>query len=731
MLHSMSQRSRRRDVLKLSALAVVALPLPTACYREAFDPGLLSAEASARYFPQSVASGDPRPDSVVLWVRVEDAERPKADVEVGLIFGLDPDFKQVVELSADAENMLTAADADHCLMVRISGLMPATTYYYRFRYKTLDGIAQSRVGRTRTAPAKDADVSPKFAVLSCQDYAGKYFHVARHVSEQELDFVLHLGDYVYETAGNPAFQAPTDDRKVVFSAPEEALELGEGEGSFLAAQSLSNYRDLYKLYRSDPDLQALHERHPIIAIWDDHEFADDSHGDVTTYSDGRLDETSPERRAAADQAWFEYMPVDYNTALAAKLDKQGDFPDNFAIYRSFVFGRHLELILTDLRRFRPDHLVPEDAPPGAVFLTAGEVAENFDSAPTDLVPYVDLDADEFAPYKDALSDNAEALDITVKSLTGNFSAVWINTALASLEDASLPEPIDVEDTSLERGYAYHSLLKSAQFSRIGARYAVAVGPFEALAQKLWQASQGKSEQLMGEAQRKWFLKTVQESNATFKIWGSEVALQSRHIDLSALTAAPPELQTRISISAEDWDGFPNERRALLKELSSAGNVVILSGDLHSFFVGTPYVDGDEDARVVELTTGSATSTTWLDSIEQSLTQGDTIPMDIQLLVTLVPGLLRDTDLRPNPHLAFQELQSNGYSVIEVSEDEVMMTLRTIASKHVATAPQRLKGDLDDLFSSTRFRTRSGTAELEQEQTDGDFLTWSRKDMAFQ
>ncbi len=725
----MSPRSRRRDVLKLSALAAVAVP--TGCYREALDPGLLSSEDSARYFPQSVASGDPRPDSVVLWVRVEDAARPKADVEVGLSFGLDPDFEQVVELSADAENMLTAADADHCLMVRISGLTPATTYYYRFRYKTLDGIAQSRVGRTRTAPAKDADVSPKFAVLSCQDYAGKYFHVARHVAGQDVDFVLHLGDYVYETAGNPAFQAPTDERNVVFSAPEEALELGEGEGSFLAAQSLSNYRDLYKLYRSDPDLQALHERHPIIAIWDDHEFADDSHGDVTTYSDGRLDEASPERRAAADQAWSEYMPVDYNTAPASKLDKQADFPDNFAIYRSFVFGRHLELILTDLRRFRPDHLVPEDAPPGAVFLTAAEVAENFETAPTDLVPYVDLDSADYAAYREALSDNAEALEITTESLTGNFSAVWINAALAKLEGASLPAPIDVEDASLERGYAYHSVLKSSQFSRIGARYALAVGPFEALAQKLWKASRGKSEQLMGEAQREWFLKTVNDSKATFKIWGSEIALQSRHIDLSGIPAAPPELRTKISISAEDWDGFPNERRALLKELSNAGNVVILSGDLHSFFVGTPYVEGDEDARVVELTTGSATSTTWLDSIEQSLTQGDTIPMDIQLLVALVPQLLRDPDLRPNPHLAFQELQSNGYSVIEVSEDEVMMTLRTIASKHVATAPQRLKGDLDDLFSSTRFRTRAGTAELEQEQPDGEFAIWSRKEVAFQ
>ena len=725
----MSQLRRRRDVLKLSALAVAAVP--TACYRAAVDPSPLSDAESARYFPQSIASGDPRPDSIVLWVRLEDAERPGQDTELGLAMALDEEFKKPLQLSSDAQSMLTAADGDHCLLVRVGGLDPNTTYYYRFSYKTLDGVATSRIGRTRTAPAETSEVPAKFAVMCCQDYGGKYFHVARHIAEQDVDFVLHLGDYVYESAGNPAFQAPTDERQVSFSAPEEALELGTGDSTYLAAQSLSNYRDLYKLYRSDPDLQALHERHPIIAIWDDHEFADDSHGDVATYLDGRSDESSPERRAAADQAWFEYMPIDYNTAPASKLDKKGEFPDNFAIYRSFVFGQHLELILTDLRRFRPDHLVPEDAAPGAVFLSASEVAEAFEEPPADLVPYVDLDDDAYADYLAALRDNAAALDVTVASLSGNFSAVWINMALESLADDSLPAAIDLEDASLERGYAYHCIGKSQQFTRIGARYVVAVGPFEALAKKLWDESKGKSEQLMGATQRAWFLKTVQESKRTFKLWGSEIALQSRHIDLSNIAAAPDALRTKLSISAEDWDGFPNERRALLKELADAGNVVILSGDLHSFFAGTPYVaDGDEATRVVELTTGSATSTTWLDSIQESLSQDSSLPMNVQVLVAAVPTLLKDNMLRPNPHLAFQELESNGYSVVEVGPRDVVMTVQTIASKHVATAPEKLKGELDDLFTSTRFRTRSGSAELEQE-IDGEFLTWSLKDMAFQ
>src|SRR3954466_8084571 len=176
----MSQLRRRRDILKLSALAAAAA-MPTACYPAALDPAPLPDADSARFFPQSIMSGDPRPDSIVLWVRVEDTSRPNQDVELELVMATDAELTQRVPLTADALTMATAADADHCLSVRVGGLTPATTYYYRFLYRTLDGIAQSRIGRTRTAPAEDSTDPVKFAVICCQDYAGKYYHVPRHV----------------------------------------------------------------------------------------------------------------------------------------------------------------------------------------------------------------------------------------------------------------------------------------------------------------------------------------------------------------------------------------------------------------------------------------------------------------------------------------------------------------------------------------------------------------------
>jgi alkaline phosphatase D len=703
---------------------VVAGAAPVACYSEAGEDSVLSHEESASFFPQSVASGDPRPESVVLWTRVVDEFRAGQHLTLSLLVALDPELEQRVELSAAAQVLLATVEADHCLLVQLTELEPATTYYYRFEYQAHHGIARSRVGRTRTAPAADSDVPVRFGVVCCQDYGGKYFHVHRHLAEQELDFVLHLGDYVYESTGDPSFQSPTEQRRVTFSEPEQALER---ESRYLAAKSLSNYRDLYKIYRSDPDLQALHERHPVIAIWDDHEFSDDCHGNVATYQDGREDESSPERRDAAEQAWFEFMPVDYETAPAARFDASKAFEERFAIYRSFGFGRHLELLVTDLRRYRPDHLVPEDAAPGAVYMTQSAVERELDELPPDTVPYVDLETFADGAYLEALQEGADTLGVTAEKLTGNTSAVWINQSLTALE--SELEPIDLEDASLERGYAYHCLLKSSEFSSIGARYVVGRGPFEALAKQRFRESDGQSENLMGSQQRDWFLKTLRASERTFKVWASEVVVQPRHIDLNGLELAPPELRIRIGLSAEDWDGFPNERRALLDELSQVGNAVILSGDLHCFFAGTPYVDGDPKRRVVELTTSSVSSTTWLDAIEGILSGDASLPMNTQLLVQNIGALLADDVNRPNPHLAYQELGRHGYSLIEVGREELSMTLYSISSEDVRTAPDRLDGALDDHFQIERFRTRAGSADLEHER-DGEFRTWSIEEMDF-
>jgi alkaline phosphatase D len=662
-------------------------------------------------FPQSVASGDPRPTSVVLWTRVVDADNPDSDLSLTLDVATDEAFTQRVALDGGPSGTLLAQAAfDHCVKTRVEGLDPATTYYYRFRYAKHGASTNSRVGRTKTAPAEDADVSVRFAVVSCQDYAGKYYHAYRHLAGLEVDVIVHLGDYIYETTADPSFQVANAARQVTFGKPDEALTLGSGDSQYQAAQSLDNYRDLYRLYRSDADLQAVHERFPIIAVQDDHEFSDDCHADVATYTDGRTDETETPRRLAADQAWFEYMPVDLSDAPTSDWDAKQAFPDELRYYRSFVFGQNLELVLTDLRRYRPDHLVPEDAFPGSIFLNQADLTDVLGSLPADAVPYVAIDDYQGGAYKKALAKGASALNIQDTSVTGNISVPFINDSLTTL-GLTKPAPIPLDTAGLELGYAYHQLLKTDEFSRIGSRYVLALGPFNALAKAAFQASSGASEQLMGATQRAWFLDTMKASTRTFKVWGNEVCMMPRHIDLSAVTLAPEALRIKITISAEDWDGFPNEREALLSELAALDNVVIVSGDLHCFFAGTPYANDDPTKRVVEFVTGSLTSTTWKSGLVSLVDNDTSLPPSAKLLAASIGTLLVDPKARPNPHLAFQNLAENGYGVCEVNAQKLAVSLFSLSSDAVATAPEALTLAVNDLFTEQRFEVDAGAADL--------------------
>lgn len=667
------------------------------------------AEASAKFFPQSVASGDPRETSVVLWTRVVDSALPEQDLTLELEISKDANFGSVILLNGASRIALTAlAASDHCVSVRVDSLEPGTTYYYRFRYSGSEGLVVSRRGRTRTAPRSDADVQVEFGVVCCQSYAGRYFHVLRQLVTYELDFVLHLGDYVYETGRAEA----TLPRSVVFGNPDEALRLGGGE---LAARSLDNYRDLYRLYRSDPDLQALHERFAMIVIPDDHEFSDDSHGATATYFDGRRNETDVERRLASDRAWFEYMPVDHAGTGATPFQADLDFPADLTIYRSFVFGKHLELVLTDERRYRPDHLVPEGALPGAIFALSDELPD----VPVDeLVPCVNVDAPDFTSYRDELVAQAPQLDFDASQLRGYLSAPWLNAQLVAL--GSTLQPIALDEPTLRRGYAYHQLLKTAAYARIGARYLLAERPFYEFARLKLQA-EPESQNLLGEEQRAWFLKTMRASSRTFKIWGSEVGFLSRKLDLSGISALPPEMQTRVVISADDWDGFPDERSALFDELVALDNVVILSGDLHCFFAGTPFdPSAPNERRLVEILTGSVSSTVWLDAIAEALSSDPSVPPAVAGVARAVGPLLQDPTKIPNPHLAFQELASHGCSVIRVDGEELAAELLLVSSDDVKSP--RLSGPLSKHFRTERLRVRAGTRTLERAFTDG-YYSW--------
>lgn len=256
-------------------------------------------------FAHGVASGDPGPDRVVIWTRLDGASGPE---EVEWLVARGPGLRGVVRRG----RVVADPARDFCCKVDVEGLDPGATYWYGFRA----GGRRSATGRTRTLP-RDGVERLRFAVAACANrQQGSFAAYARIAGLEALDAVLHLGDYIYEYGDQSGGRLPLDP-------PHETL-------------TLSDYRRRYAFYRRDPALQACHGAHPFIAVWDDHETANNAWRDGAGNHDPAREGPWPARRAAAVQAWREWMPV---------RDAAADAP----IHRSFRFGDLADLIMLDTR----------------------------------------------------------------------------------------------------------------------------------------------------------------------------------------------------------------------------------------------------------------------------------------------------------------------------------------------------------------------------------------------
>ncbi|MFD5550786.1 alkaline phosphatase D family protein [Streptomyces goshikiensis] len=310
---------RRRTVVLAAAATAALAPLAGLGAQAAHA----AAAAPAPAFLHGVASGDPLPDGILLWTRVT----PVPEAAPGS--GLGPATEVAWEVSEDkafsrvvARGSVTAtAAADHTVKADVRGLRPQTPYWYRFTA----GDTVSPAGRTLTAPAHDVSTAGvRFGVVSCANWESGYFSAYRHLAARsDLTAVLHLGDYIYEyqSGGYP-------EAKYVVRQHEPKHEI----------VSLADYRVRHGKYKTDADLQALHAAHAIIAIWDDHEFANDAWaGGAENHTPGAEGEWAA-RAAAAKQAYFEWMPVRPSVAGT--------------VYRRLQFGTLADLHLLDLRSFR-------------------------------------------------------------------------------------------------------------------------------------------------------------------------------------------------------------------------------------------------------------------------------------------------------------------------------------------------------------------------------------------
>jgi alkaline phosphatase D len=298
------------------------------------------AEAASRYFRHGVASGDPRPHSVVLWTRVTPtaAAVPGSGtgprVSVRWQVAHDRDFSRVVARGKVA----TGPARDHTVKVDAGGLSPDTEYYYRFLHQG----EPSPVGRTHTAPRADADNGHlRFGMVSCANLQAGWFSAYRHLADHDdLDLVVHLGDYFYEYGPGEYGYGQSEQDIRTHQPPREILTLAE-------------YRQRHAQYKRDPDLQRLHAKYAFVITWDDHESANDS------WADGAENHQSGEgswaaRKAAARRAYDEWMPV--------RMSDSARLNDGTRLFRRLRFGRLAELSMLDLRSYRSQQVALQPDP---------------------------------------------------------------------------------------------------------------------------------------------------------------------------------------------------------------------------------------------------------------------------------------------------------------------------------------------------------------------------------
>ena len=318
----MSLKISRRELLQKTLASFGALSLPislTACGGDS-DDGMQSDSVKADFL-HGVASGDPLKDKIILWTRLTPND-VSLRLEVIWEIALDQKFSQLVNFG----KVQTAQAQDFTVKVDANKLRSNQRYYYRFRY----GNVISPIGQTKTLPESSNTVS--FAVCSCSNYPAGYFHVYQEIAKQDVDVVIHLGDYIYEY-GKDGY------------ATEDAAKLGRelALDNNKEMITLDDYRKRYALYRKDIALQTVHQRHPFIVIWDDHELANDTWKDG---ADNHTEETESnknegkfiERKIAALQAYFEWMPI-----------RPVSDNDHLNIYRQFNFGTLVQLTMLDTR----------------------------------------------------------------------------------------------------------------------------------------------------------------------------------------------------------------------------------------------------------------------------------------------------------------------------------------------------------------------------------------------
>ncbi len=634
---STTRRSFIQSALALGATAAWAAATP--------HPSLASAlpwHERRDLFPEGVASGDPDSTSVLLWTRRPFAP-PTTRQLLHLELAEDSSFRRII---ATAEAPVLA-DSDFTCRVLVGGLKPARVYWYRFTDAQGNG---SRIGRTITAPAPHDDRPVRFAFVSCQNanqgaqnaYRRMIYEDERAPAHDQLAFVLHLGDFIYEIVWYPEDRPQgMYDRRL---RDIVRYQHGEKIRDFHIPTTVDDYRAVYRGYLKDPDLQDARARWPFVNMWDNHEFSWKGWQALQKFGDSTF--SAQTRKVAANQAFFEYQPARISKPSGPSLDRfdppsvtnapithfddhgLGEEPNNLAAinslrgYRALRFGSNVELIVTDQRSYRSE--------------------EPLDRKEAD--PFSSDDFPEFLP-----EEAIEILDAGRAFNNGNPPATiaYGGKSIPNFRKDSPPQTI------------------------------------------------------LGAEQKKWFLDRLQQSSATWKIWGNTTPTLEMRADLQNL---PAGLTRPWPGAAFAGSGSGDHSTALFERAEiydfvqqhAITGFATVAGDRHSFWAGLaakslpprPF-----QPVGISFVTGSISAPGFVEAVEHSFPKdhplralylgqsaADSGPQPtINLLLRCgVQSCLeyqRSGDIEKaralsnpdlSPHLAFVDMGGHGYATVRAS-----------------------------------------------------------------
>lgn len=608
-------------------------------------------------FPQGVASADPQADAIVLWTRVVQGSQRPDSIDLRVQVARDEAFDEVLV----EQNVVAERTNDYTVRCFVDGLQADRRYFFRFLAPD-DGV--SRLGRTRTAPQGDAKEPLRVAVCSCQHYGEGFFSAYRRIllddaeasSDAKIDLILHVGDYIYETF--PGTATSLDGGAVELAYADGSLRgmAPFPSGAERRAETLDDYRLLYRTYLSDPDLQDARAWFPFVHTWDDHELLNDYWQSYTPTA------SLQRQKVDSNQAWFEYIPAALSRSpvgpsgvnLARDFVRPevedsplGELDDDYlsrepnnlsainsmTIYRSLRWGSVVDLLLVDGRSYRGERGLD------ATILGTEEIAYPALPVPPELV---------------------ETLN-----------------AGRNANDGSPPETVEFDGRSTP-----NPRRNSPRGSMLGA------------------------------PQKAWLKESLLESDATWKVIGNNVPMMRFGFDIAYRDGGG----NNDIWWTDNWDGYPLERRELMEFIRDQrlANVVSLTGDRHAHFAGVVMDDFDRDGSraIMPEFAGASVSATCRLIIQGRIARGDPTLLDRirfdgpesgfdqGMMATLNAWLLyggdsakqlhdtadveaaeRAANPSVNPHLAYADTDAYGYFVARFGPDMLETEFVVIPEPH--------------------------------------------------